>query len=81
MNEFYVKLREKMPVIKHYALSSLITFLTGFSLTVAAQINTLNLESLENGAAVALIITALRAGLKMLIETAVSWLAAKKNKF
>jgi len=81
MNAIYEKIRENLPVIKRYAISSLITFLSGFILTLAAQIETLNVGSFENGAAIALIITALRAGFKVLIETIAAKLAMKKREF
>lgn len=77
MNFIYVKIKENLPLIKHYGISSLITFLTGFVLALAAQIHTLDVQSFENGAALALLITALRAGFKMLIEAIVKKLAQR----
>lgn len=78
MNFIYVKIKENMPIIKRYAISSFITFFTGFVLAIAAQIDTLTIQSFESGAAVGLLITALRAGFKLLIEAAVKKLTQKK---
>lgn len=53
---------------KVYALSSLITFLSVFSLTFVTQYGIYDPASMSQQAGVALILTAVRAGVKALIE-------------
>lgn len=51
-----------------YLVSSLITFVTGFALVFVGNIDSLTLESFKNGAYVGIIFTAVRAGIKALVE-------------
>lgn len=54
--------------LKRYAISSLITFLTGFLLVIGGEIDTLTLDSLKDGSLAGLLLLALRAGVKAFIE-------------
>lgn len=58
-------------VIRHYLVSSFITFTTGFLGTLLLVIDEVNIQSFETGAWIGLIGVGLRAGIKALIE---SWL-------
>lgn len=68
-------LKIKLPIISHYLVSSIITFLTAFLGMLILVIDKFTLESFETGAWVGIIMVAIRAGIKTLLE---SWL---KNKF
>lgn len=54
--------------IKKYAISSLITFLTGFGLVLLSSIDSLTIDSVKNGALAGAIFMALRAGVKSVLE-------------
>lgn len=54
-------------ILKDYALSSLITFISAFALFITAD-PTFNLQTLSSGAAVGVIMAAVRAGAKAVIE-------------
>ncbi len=56
------------PIVKDYAISSLVTLVSVFSVTVVAQIDGINAESLQNGAIFSVILTAVRAAFKAVIE-------------
>ena len=53
---------------KQYAVSSLITFVTGFAIVFVKDIDTLTLETLKDGAIVGLLFSACRAGFKAVLE-------------
>lgn len=53
---------------KRYLVSSLITFGTTFALVLLASIDSLTLENLGTGALASLAFTALRAGVKAVLE-------------
>jgi len=53
---------------KKYLTSSLLTFVTGFAIALAPVMDSITLESIENGAIVGVLFAALRAGLKALLE-------------
>lgn len=55
-------------VIKNYAVSSLITFLTGFLAVIAMHVDTLSLETLRGGALLGIVGAGVRAGVKACIE-------------
>lgn len=55
-------------VLKDYAISSMITFFTGFLAVVLMQIDSFSLDTLTSGALLGLIASACRAGVKALIE-------------
>lgn len=71
IKQFFTK---KHSVIKHYLVSSLITFISAFLGAMVLLIDKINFQTIETGAWVGFIGVALRAGIKALIE---SWL---KNK-
>lgn len=63
---------------KHYAVSSLITFIAGFCFAVLPLLDKLTAESLGSGALFSLLFTGLRAGLKLAIEGFLGWYATRK---
>lgn len=56
------------PKLKEHLKSAAITFITGFAFAIIPVIDSISLESLEDGTALAIIFVALRAGIKSLIE-------------
>lgn len=58
---------------KKWAMSSAITFTTAFAIVIIPEIDSLDLQSFENGAFVAIIFTALRSGIKAILEAFVMW--------
>jgi hypothetical protein len=60
---------------KRWAMSSGITFATAFAIAIVPNIDSLDLQSFENGAFVAILFTALRAGVKAILEAFISWSA------
>lgn len=61
-------LNSKSDVFKRYLVSALVTFAAGFALVVTPELQTLSLESLEDGALFGLVIAGVRAGIKALFE-------------
>lgn len=55
---------------KKYIFSSIVTFITGFSIAILPMLDSLTLESFENGAITGLIFAGIRAGFKALLEWA-----------
>ncbi len=53
---------------KRYLVSSLITFASAFGVVVLASIDSLTMESIQSGAIASLLFTALRAGVKAVLE-------------
>lgn len=53
---------------KRYLVSSLITFATTFAIVLLASIDSITPESLGNGALASLAFTAIRAGVKAVLE-------------
>jgi hypothetical protein len=54
--------------MKEHLKSAAITFVTGFAISIVPVIDSISLDSLQDGTALALIFVALRAGIKSLIE-------------
>jgi len=54
--------------LKHYAVSSLITFMTGFLTMLIPSIDKISLQSFEVSALIGLFLVAMRAGVKALLE-------------
>ena len=54
--------------LKRYAVSSAVTFSTGFGLVLLSDIDKITLESFGNGAIWGFLFTAFRAGLKLVLE-------------
>jgi len=73
--------------IQRYAISTLVTFFAGFAFVVAPALSTdaFNLESLESGAYVGVLLSGTRLGIKMVLEAFISWynscLLKKENPF
>lgn len=53
---------------KRYAISTLVTFTTGFLAVIATQIDTISLETIQSGMLLGIIASAIRAGVKATIE-------------
>lgn len=53
---------------KRYIISSLVTFFSAFIVVLLAEIDTISLESLKDGAVIGLFFSAARAGIKALLE-------------
>lgn len=66
--------------IKRWAVSSLITFAGGFAVAILPSLNDLSLTDLETGAYVGVLFTAVRAGLKAVVEAFVLWYGQKTKK-
>lgn len=54
--------------LKHYAVSSLITFMTGFLTMLIPSIDKISLQSFEVSALIGLFLVAMRAGVKAMLE-------------
>lgn len=67
-----------METFKRYALSTLVTFLTGFCIVFVAQIDQLTMESFRDGTIVGVVFAATRAGVKVVIEAFLSYRSAKQ---
>lgn len=60
--------QEKKETIKRWLISSSITFLAAFAATFATELKSISLEGLETSAIVGVVFTAVRAGVKALVE-------------
>jgi len=56
------------PEIKRYLISSGISFITAFAVTILPIIDSLTLENIGTGAGIALAFAGLRAGVKAVVE-------------
>ena len=54
--------------LKHYLVSSVITFITGFLSGLVLTIDKFNLQSIESGAWIGFILVCIRMGTKFLVE-------------
>lgn len=54
--------------IRHYLISSIITFLTGFISSLLLLIDKFDLQSIETGAWIGFLFVAVRMGMKALLE-------------
>ena len=54
--------------IKRYAVSSLVTFFTGFVLAVAPSLSDLSVDVAKEGVLLGILLVGVRAGVKMVIE-------------
>lgn len=55
-------------VQKKWLVSSLVTFVTGFSVVLLSEIDTITLDSFKDGAFLGVIFASLRAGVKAVLE-------------
>lgn len=65
------------PNTKRWLISTGTTFVAGFAIAVLPQIDTISLESLQNGALVGLVFAGVRAGFKAVLELFVAWYSQK----
>lgn len=54
--------------LKEHLKSGTITFITGFAFAIVPVIDSISLESIQDGTALAIVFVALRAGIKAIIE-------------
>jgi len=66
--------------LKRYLISSGVTFLAGFLMVFATELQSLSIESLTKSAVIGILLLALRAGLKALFEYVIPLLVAFKKK-
>lgn len=64
------------PTIKRHLISAGITFLVGFSVTFLFDIDKITLQTIADGTYVGFVFTAVRAGVKTLLE----WFISKATK-
>jgi len=62
---------------KRYVVSSLLTFCAGFALVLWNDIDSITLETMQNGALVGILFTAFRGGVKTLLEGFLAWYNTK----
>jgi hypothetical protein len=61
------------PTLKHYIISSIITFLAFFAIAILPSLSTLTLADIQHGALAAILFSGLRAGLKAVVEGFIAW--------
>lgn len=67
-------------VTKRYIQSTTITFLTGFCTVLLTDIDKLNVQSFIDGSYVGLLFSAVRSGVKALIEAFIVWKSNNTNE-
>ena len=60
--------KKQKVTLKRYAVSSAVTFSTGFGLVLLSNIDNITMESFGNGAIWGFLFTAFRAGIKLVLE-------------
>ena len=63
---------------KRYFVSSMITFFSGFVFVLVNSIDSVTLETLRDGSLVGVLLAAVRAGIKALLEAYLDW--ASRNQ-
>lgn len=63
--------------LKRWALSSLVTFISGFSFVFVAGIEDVTLESFKDGSIVGFAFVCVRAGIKAVLEAFLLWRSRK----
>lgn len=53
---------------KRWLISALVTFATGFAIAILPQIDSLSLESPQDGALLGIVLVGVRAGIKAILE-------------
>ncbi len=66
------------PTFVEHVKSAVITFLSGFILVLALEIDSLDLQSLEVSTIIGLVMAGVRGGVKALIQAFTVWYASKK---
>ncbi len=56
-----------------YVKSTAVTFVAGFAIVVAPQLESLSLDSVTDGALVGLVFAGARLGIKMVLELYLTW--------
>ena len=67
-----------MKLIRRYALSTIVTFLTGFAIVIVGEIDSLTIDAFKDGTLVGLLFAAVRAGLKAAIEMFLAYQTAQR---
>ncbi len=60
-------------LIKRWAISTLITFLGGFAFVLLGDIDSVTIESFQNGSILGLFFVATRSGVKGVLELFLNW--------
>lgn len=71
----------KWPVIEHYLISSVGTFLTGFCVALIPQIQSLDVNKLDLSILFGILLVAVRAGFKTFLELFMVPFIKKVNKY
>lgn len=67
----------KQNVIR-WLVSTAVTFAAGFSIMLLADIDTITVETIQNGTYVGILFSAIRAGVKAVLEGFVAWYTRRK---
>ena len=59
--------------LKRQLISAGVTFFAGFAIVVAPELDNITMDGLSDGALVGLLLTGVRTGLKMLLESFLLW--------
>ncbi len=62
---------------KEYIKSAVITFIAGFCMVLATEIDSMSMESLKDGTMIGLVFAAGRTGIKGVIELFLRWYATR----
>lgn len=65
--------------IKRYFISSLVTFLTGFLISIYPEIDSFSMEALQSGAFWGATFIAARVGVKAVVELVITWLTKPRD--
>lgn len=69
--------KETKQLIKRYAISSAVSFSTGFAIVLLGEIDDITLQTIKDGTWIGIVFLAARAGLKSLLESFIAWRSAK----
>lgn len=64
--------------VKRYAISTFITFLTGFCIVFVTQVDQLTTESITDGTILGLLFAGARAGVKAVIEAYLAYQTSRQ---
>jgi hypothetical protein len=66
-----------METYRRYAISTALSFFTGFAIVLVANIDDVTIQSFKDGTIFGLVFAAARAGLKAVLEAYLAWRAAQ----
>ena len=64
--------KKQKETLKRYLISSTVTFSTGFCMIMVSEIDNITLESFKDGTVVGVLFTAVRFGIKGLLELVIN---------